>query len=130
MKKPSQKQILRGVLLTSILVSIGGIAYAVLFGAAADGARGGAVAVAISFAALFAARSTPQEVLEMKDPITGELIVKEGEHNWQIGVLSTAISTMIDSQGLEKVYLTSSTAIGTLVWGFGDLIARGFGAPL
>ena len=111
-------------------MSIGGIAYAVLFGAAADGARGGAVAVAISFAALFAARSTPQKVLQITDPLTGQLIVKEGDQEQQIRVLSTVISTMIDSQRLEKKFLTWTTAIGTLVWGFGDLIAGGLGAPL
>ncbi len=125
----SQKQILSLVLIAGISVSIGGIAYAVWVGAAADGARGGAFAVAISFAALFAARSTPQKVLEMRNPETGELLVKDGDQKQQIGVLSTAISTMIDSQRLEKKFLTWSTVIGTLVWGFGDLIARGLGAP-
>lgn len=102
MRKPSQTQVLRAVLLTSVLASVGGIVYAVSFGVAADGARGGAVAVAISFAALFAARSTPQDVLEMTDGHTGELIMNGENVKWQIGILGTAISTMIDSQRLEK----------------------------
>jgi hypothetical protein len=35
---------------------------------------------------------------------------------------------MIDSQRLEKIYLTWSSTIGTLTWGFGDVVARWLGA--
>jgi hypothetical protein len=111
-------------------VSIGGIAYAVYFGVAADGPRGGAIAVAISFAALFAARGTPQKVIEMTDPATGGNVGEEGTPETKIELLVTALSTMIDSQRLEKKYLTWTTVMGTLVWGFGDQIARWFGAPI
>lgn len=126
--RPSQEQILRRVLVASAAVSFGGIAYAVWFGHAADGARGGAIAVAISFAALFAARSTPEDVMELKG-VDGKPVVDSGKVEERIAVLKTAVATMIDSQRLEKIYLTWSSAIGTLTWGFGDIVSRWLGAP-
>ena len=36
---------------------------------------------------------------------------------------------MLDWQGKEKVYLTIASVAGTIVWGFGDLLAAWFGAP-
>jgi hypothetical protein len=124
----SQERVLQLVLAISLASSLGGILYATWFGTAVDGQRGGAIAVAISFAALFAARSTPQDVIETKDA-TGNLVVDHGGTEKRIGLLRTAIATMIDSQRLEKVYLTWSSTTGTLVWGFGDLIASWLGAP-
>ena len=129
MMRRSQKEVLRAVLAASLILSVGGIAYAVFFGTAADGGRGGAVSVAISFAALFAARSTPQDVLEITDPRTGQPRIEGGSLEQRIRVLKTAIATMLDSQRLEKAYLTWSSMVGTLVWGFGDLIALWLGAP-
>lgn len=126
--RPSQERILKLVLATSVAFSFGGVAYAVCFGQAADGARGGAIAVAVSFAALFAARSTPEDVVELRDA-GGRRVVDAGTTQERIGILQTALATMIDSQRLEKIYLTWSSTIGTLTWGFGDVVARWLGAP-
>lgn len=112
-----------------LIFSAGGIVYAIWFGSAADGARGGAVAVAISFAALFAARSTPQDVLETKNQ-AGQQVFDTAPPEQRVAILRTAIATLIDSQRLEKIYLTGSSVAGTLVWGFGDLLARWLGAPI
>ena len=128
-KRPSQQRILQLVLLASTAFSFGGIAYAVWFGTAADGGRGGAVAVSISFAALFAARSTPEDVVELTTK-GGDRVLDKGKLEERIGILKTAIATMIDSQRLEKIYLTWSSTIGTLAWGFGDRIAAWLGAPV
>jgi hypothetical protein len=35
---------------------------------------------------------------------------------------------MLDCQGKEKVYLTISSVVGTIAWGFGDIIVAYFGA--
>jgi hypothetical protein len=51
------------VLVFSILACVGGIAWAVKFGSAADGMRGGVLAVAASFAMLFLGRNTAARVL-------------------------------------------------------------------
>ena len=125
--RPSQERILQLVLAASAVFSLGGVAYAIWFGQAADGARGGAIAVAISFAALFAARSTPEDVIELQDA-SGRRVVEAGTAEERIGILQTALATMIDSQRLEKIYLTWSSTIGTLTWGFGDVVARWLGA--
>lgn len=128
MKTWTQKQKLHGVLVASCLACVAGVAHSVLWGAADDGGRGGAVAVAISFAALFAARDTSAEVLEVKHANGGvgfESLPAES----RIGLLKAAMASMIDSQRLEKRYLTWSSVIGTLTWGFGDLLAALLGAP-
>jgi hypothetical protein len=127
-RRLTQWRVLCFVLISSLLFSAGGIAYAVWCGSAADGQRGGAIAVAISFLALFAARATPADTLEMKDS-QGRLVADHGEPSERIGIVRTTVSTMLDSQRLEKVFLTWSSVTGTLVWGFGDVIARLLGAP-
>lgn len=127
MKKLSQKRALQAVLAISVVASIGGIAYAVFFGSSADAQRGGAIAVAASFLALFAARNTPLDTIQLTGN-DGRLAVDTGDHDTRIRILRTAVGTMIDSQRLEKTYLTCSSVFGTLIWGFGDLIALWLGA--
>jgi len=123
-----QEWTLRIVLTLALIASAGGVLYAVFLGTAADGGRGGALAVAISFFALFAARATPEDVLETKDA-AGRRVVETGPPVQRIGLLKTSVATMLDSQRLEKIYLTGSSVTGTLVWGFGDVLARWLGAP-
>lgn len=123
----TQRQVLCLVLVLSLAFSAGGIVYAIWCGSAPDGQRGGAVAVAISFLALFAARATPTEVLEVTDA-RGRLVVEHGTPEQRIGLVRTAVAAMLDSQRLEKVYLTWSSVTGTVVWGFGDVVARCLGA--
>lgn len=123
----SQKVLLRIVLALAVVASLGGIAYAVIWGEAGDGGRGGAVAVALSFLALFAGRATPNRVLEIEDG-RGRKVVHHGSDQRKIRLLRTAIAAMIDSQRLETTYLTGASVFGTLVWGFGDKIALWLGA--
>lgn len=124
----SQEQKLRLVLAFSLLASVGGIAYAVCCGTAPDGQRGGALAVAASLLALFAARDTPAAVLEQGRIFDKKLVLEHGTPLERIDLLRVALAAMVDGQRLEKKYLTWSSGIGTLVWGFGDWIARWFGA--
>src|SRR3546814_8334038 len=63
---------LRAAMIAAIAVSIGGIAYAVLFGVAADGGRGGAIAVALTFFMFFMGRGTAEDALEARLPETGD----------------------------------------------------------
>ncbi len=60
---------LRLVMCLCIACSVGGVMYAVFLGVAADGGRGGALAVAITFAMLFLDRRTSKDYLEMQLPL-------------------------------------------------------------
>lgn len=129
MAKWTQRDKLMGVLVASIGACAAGVTYAVLWGRAADGVTGGALAVAISFAALFAARDTSAQVLEMKSP-DGRSDFEALPVEMRIGLLKAAMASLIDAQRLEKKFLTWSSVIGTLTWGFGDILAAWLGAPL
>ncbi len=119
----TQRQILLGVLVLAVVASLTGVAVAVLTGTAAHGGRGGAVAVALSFAALFAGRNTPEALLRDRTE-DGRVAIEVEPCEQRIRRLHGAINVMIDSQRQEKRYLTWSSVIGTVFWGFGDEIAR------
>ena len=55
----------------SIALSAAGVVYAVFGGVAADGGRGGALAVALTFFMLFMGRGTPEAALEVEIPERG-----------------------------------------------------------
>ena len=57
-RPPDGKGRLLLVMVASIALSLAGIAYAVFWGVAADGGRGGALAVALTFIMLFVGRGT------------------------------------------------------------------------
>jgi hypothetical protein len=114
-----QRTLLRLVAVASAGAAIGGIGYAVLAGSALDGQRGGAIAVALSLGALFAARDIPEQVLDARaDTVEDRLARAE-----------STLGVMLDSQRLEKVYLAATSVAGSLIWGFGDLVAIALGAP-
>lgn len=116
------------VLGACIAASAAGIVYAVFWGVSADGGRGGAVAVAIAFAALFAERGTSIAAFEQKDAV-GRYLLQTGTDRQKVGVLAAGIAAMIDGARLERNFLTVSSVIGTLAWGFGDILAAWCGAP-
>ena len=123
-RKTGHRLLFLGVLVLSLTACAGGIAYAVCCGTAADGQRGGAIGVALSFMALFVARPVPAAVLEQED-------MRSENPNQQvkrINLLRTALSAMLDIQRQEMGYLTASSVISTLIWGFGDLVAAALGA--
>ena len=114
-------------MLASFASSIAGVVYAISWGTACDGGRGGAVAVAFAFGALFTARSLPAKYIEQLDsagvPQFDSLPVDE-----RIKGLKSALAVLLDRQRLETLYLTLASVSGALVLGFGDLIAGAFGA--
>lgn len=63
----NQKTLLWLCMIASLLACLAGLAYAVLLGNACDGGRGGAVAVAIAFGALFTGRPLPDTYIEARD---------------------------------------------------------------
>lgn len=123
----SQRTSLTLWVMLSFMASAGGLAYAVFWGGACDGGRGGAVAVAIAFGILFAARPLAQDYIEARD--------NEGVARFdglpvdkRISRLRSALAVLLDRQQHETASLAFASITGTLVWGFGDWIAGALGA--
>lgn len=125
---PSQKQQLRLVAGASLVACSAGIAYAVSCGTADDAQRGGAVAVALSFLMLFAGHPTAEKTLEEKDE-AHQYKLQTATDKDRIDLLVTAATTQLDAARNEKLWLTFSSVLGTLVAGFGDILAAWLGAP-
>lgn len=99
---------LRATLVASLISSGAGIWYAVVHGTPADGGRGGAVGVAITFAMLFMGHGTAERAFE-----AGEDLIS----------VRNSLGSLLDWTGKEKIYLTIASVVSTLVWGFGDVTA-------
>lgn len=115
------------VLAASIVASGLGILYAVCWGTAADGGRGGAIAVMISFATLFAEHGIPASALEEKDR-QGRFILRDGTPEAKIRVLANSFAAYLDAARIDRGILVLASLIGTLTWGFGDIAAAYLGA--
>ena len=109
----------------AIVLSGAGIAYAVWFGMAADGGRGGAIAVGLTFFILFMGRGTAEAALEAPLPQTGDALARLEQ---ELARVRGALAASLDWSRKEKVYLTVSSVVGTLAWGFGDVVAKWLGA--
>lgn len=126
------------VMIGSVALSAAGVVYAVCCGVAADGGRGGALAVALTFYMLFVGRGTPKSALEVEIPVTAPSVEEApleapgsqdpDKLKMEVARVRNAIASMLDWQGKEKVYLTISSVVGTITWGFGDIFAAWFGA--
>lgn len=127
LKPPLQKTRLQLWMLASFAASALGIAGAVALDMECHGGRGGAVAVAIAFGALFTARPIPEDLIEALDD-KGRATFDTRNVDDRIGRLRSAIAVMLDRQRLEARYVAIASISGTLVWGFGDWIARWLGA--
>jgi len=126
--KPSEGTTMLAVaMVAAVLLSVGGIAYAVTYGVAVDGGRGGAIAVALTFFILFVGRGTAEAALEAELPKTGD---PSEDAALELAKIRNSVAAMLDWSRKEKLYLTISSVVGTLTWGFGDLIAIQLGAPV
>jgi hypothetical protein len=131
----------------SLLSSIGGLLYAIyVSGDCMDGQRGGAIGTAAALTLMFigrdygakvydarvrglAAVASKIERLEQADaknssPEKTEPTLSDVRANQES--LATAIHIDTAGQKLQNQFLAVATCIGTIVWGFGDLIARHF----
>lgn len=125
------------VALVCVVASFAGVAYAVHSGVAAHGGRGGAIAVALAFLMLFLDRQTARDYLEMKMPDTGRLPAPTDDEKLAEYLTKQAteqnrthntLAVLIDWDHKHKWPLAVSSVVGTLSWGFGDVVARWFGA--
>ena len=126
------------------VLSIGAIPIAVwLTGNAADGGRGGALAVALSFGVLFLNRnfgSRIYQALTTTAPIVEalkELNAAEPKRDTgkppdqqitelaeRIDALTTSITADSQGQIRQNKFLAVMSVVGTLAWGLGDLAAQ------
>lgn len=115
------------LLLVSLAACAAGVAYAVMWGSANDGMRGGVIALALSFLYLFT--STPNLALYLEAPDEdGNPRFDELEPKDQISRLRSAMTTAEDEKNTENWFLAITSVSGTLVAGFGDLLAQILGA--
>lgn len=124
-----------------VACGIAGVLYAIWFGTAGDGGRGGAVGVALSLAILFsgppsrssdhASRGAVKK--RLRDPLAAEpsaLEARVDQLEEDIVTLRNAGAAKREWDGIEKLWLASASAVATLFWGFGDVAARMFGAAV
>lgn len=134
---------LKVVMWVSVALSVSAVILAVVLKDPSFGQRGGAIGVAFSFAILFLGKSTPQRALYSETATLPDLLdspavqgVDKGDLapedlKARIGQLedselriSGALSAMLDWSEKEKVFLTVSSVVSTIFWGFGDYFAK------
>ena len=118
--------------LVALAACVAGIIYACTKGHAVDATRGGAVAIALTFVMLFLGRGTAEEVLTFSatesDPAEATLQEQLNSTRRDGVAVRAALASLLDWHRKEKIYLTITSLAGTLTSGFGDCIARCFGA--
>lgn len=136
-------------MLLAILASGLGIVWAVRFGVAADGGRGGAIGCALTFLMFFLSRPTAETAMQAPIPVadkqradeqTADVLLEPSAKTLEAAVdqlermkvqlarQRAAIAVMLDLAAREKIFLSIASLVSTLVWGFGDWIAKAFGA--
>lgn len=122
-----------------MLLSVGGVAYSIFIShKSVDAGRGGALAVALSFATLFLSRGYGDRVysiLTVDADTASQLVAKlRGEvddkaklvtADQKLDALFTKIQIDAGDQQVQNFYLAWSSVVGTIFWGFGDLLAIG-----
>lgn len=153
-KRDARENSLLILMLVCLLLSAGGIIWGICVGQAHIGQRGGALGVALSFFMLFVGRDTSKSLLNEEMPTTDPLpdddhkavatapIIEDDATKAEIESLRAdlklaqfeldsaraSISAMLDWGAKEKIFLSISSVTSTIVWGFGDCVARAFGA--
>jgi hypothetical protein len=120
-KLPSGTGWLKVTTTAAIALSFGGILVTAFIGRPGDGGRGGALAVALTFAMLFLGRGTAERILKGQDapkpPADPKGQAAELVH------LRNVFEALFGWQRKEKRYLVVASVVSTLAWGFGDIAA-------
>jgi hypothetical protein len=130
-----------------VVISVGGIVIAVRCNNLDYGGRGGSIAVALSFAALFLTRDYGgiiQNLIQNTFPDITNKIENENptEHSapsvldlpalgkqvkaLEEMIVAIAVRVRLDAEGqkIQNRYLAFSSVVGTIAWGFGDWAAQ------
>jgi hypothetical protein len=113
--------------IAAVLLCLTGLVYALVLGDASDAGRGGAITVALSFAAFFTSSATPSEIIEARG-LDGKCHFDELSYKERVTRLKTAVAMLDDRHNTESLCLAITTFMGTMFWGFGDLLAIVLGA--
>ena len=137
MKNWTTKTRFRFVLAASVILCAGGVLIAALVTKnAQDGGRGGAAAVALSFVILFLSRGYGTKIYEVltedAPTIQANLEVLAGNGSDQsktsladkVNALVSKLTIDLRTQNIQNFYLAWSSGVGTLTWGFGDILAK------
>ena len=127
------------IIIFAIVISFGWVFVAALwYHSPADGGRGGAIAVALSLGSLFLNRPYGEEIFrlmttERESFIQRVRLLKENkEKNYEgdldhtemiISALATRFNIEVYGQEKQNLFMAISAAIGTIVWGFGDVFS-------
>lgn len=123
-----------GLTIVCVALSLVGVLVAVVLGEPNHGGRGGAVSVAFSFGFLFLSSLGSYRSIEKFDEAADELIRIVGssesfEHkvevnSTRIDKLKSDIDADIRRQRRQNKFLFGVGVFATLVWGFGDILAK------
>jgi len=119
------------VLMLSIILSAGGLFYAVkVTGKADDAGRGGALGDVAALGVLFLGRGYGSRLYEVltagsdeKEVLAEEYGLSDSE---RVDLLFASMKLEAQETRWQNRYLAATTFIGTLTWGFGDKIASMF----
>lgn len=102
--------------------SLAGIAYGA-YANPTDGARGGAITVALSFLILFLRKNHGHSTQETLNAINLPNETPMDKIERKIDAISARLNVNDDGQGNQNKALAWISCIGTFTWGFGDLIS-------
>lgn len=113
------------VIIASVVLSLGGILYAAAVQRPLEAGRGGAVTVALSFLILFLRENHGLRVQKALSELSSE-------ESWdtvaalrdQLRALCARLNVNDDGQQRQNRALAWTSCIGTLTWGFGDVVAQ------
>ena len=122
----------------SIFASVGGVLYgAFVSKKCVDGQRGGAIGTAAVFLILFLSRNYGEYVYEAILDIRPHLrsrmdalskpgpveVFSQEDLTWLTIAILGKLKVAASEQQTQNVYIAIASVIGTLAWGFGDIIA-------
>jgi hypothetical protein len=125
------------VLVVSIVCSVGGIWGCAFWWHPADGGRGGAIAVALSLVSLFINRPYGKQIFNFLTQDRKQFLeqvntlrshpsnISDNRSEAEILLEAHIIMNNVDVSGQDKQnrFMAVSAGLGTLAWGFGDLVS-------
>jgi hypothetical protein len=118
-----------------MILSFGGIYWAVRHtGCDADAGRGGAIADALALVVMFLDRNSAGRLFDVIRSLQETRRPTESEEGkdvqsvvrQEIKLVFKLLEADARKQRSQNIYLAGATAVGTLAWGFGDIVARHF----
>jgi hypothetical protein len=113
----------RLLVLVSSVVSLAGVLLAVYWKSPPDGGRGGAVATAISFLALYLRPDYGLLFYQARKASATSKLPADEQFHAKVNAMEAALAMNSEGQTSQNRALAAAAVIGTLFWGFGDTFA-------